>query len=79
MIYFFKRIAKYLDFLKSLFITNIRLIRGMWKLTRLPQPAITFFGGSKVKKDSIYADHAFKLAKKLTKEGFSIITGGVRE
>lgn len=76
MLFFFKRIFKYLDFLKSLFITNVKLLYGMWKLTRLPQPAITFFGGSRIKEDSIHAERAFKLSKKLTEEGFSIITGG---
>ncbi len=76
MFYFFKRIIKYLDFLKSLFVTNLRLIWGMWKLTRLPQPAITFFGGARVTKDCVHTKRAFKLSQKLTEAGFSIITGG---
>ena len=76
MFYFFKRIIPFLDFLKSLFVTNLRLIWGMWKLTSLPQPAITFFGGARVPKDCIHTKRAFKLAQKLTEGGFSIITGG---
>ncbi|MCK4650803.1 TIGR00730 family Rossman fold protein [Candidatus Babeliales bacterium] len=73
---FFKRIKKYLKFLKSLYKTNWLLLRGMWKLTKLPQPTITVFGGSRIKKDDIYAKRAFELSKKLVEEGFSIITGG---
>lgn len=73
---FFKRIYEYLRFVKSLIKTNIRLLWGMWKLTKLPQPAITVFGGNRVKKDSIHAKKAFELAKKLTQAGFSVITGG---
>lgn len=76
MFYFLKRIIKYLDFLKSLFVTNLRLVWGMWKLTRLPQPAITFFGGARVPRDCVHTNRAFKLSKKLTEDGFSIITGG---
>jgi len=36
---------------------------------------ITFFGGTKVKKDSKYYNAARKLAFKLAKDGYSIITG----
>jgi uncharacterized protein (TIGR00730 family) len=72
----FGRLYKYIKFLKSLLKTNWRLLRGMWKLTKLPQPAVTVFGGSKMKKDSIHSKRAFELSKKLAKHGFSIITGG---
>ncbi len=74
--YRYKRIKVFLNFVKSLFITSIRLLRGMWKLSKAPQPAITIFGGSKVKVDSIYAKKAQKLAELLTEEEFSVITGG---
>lgn len=76
MFYFLKKIIAYLDFLKSLFTTNIKLLSGMWKLTKFPQPAITFFGGARITKDSIHAKKAEKLSEKLTEAGFSIITGG---
>ena len=73
---FCKRLKEYFKFLKSLILTNGRLISGMWKLTKLPQPAITVFGGSRISKDSIYAKQAEELSKKLASKGFSIITGG---
>ncbi len=71
-----RRLKEYLRFLKSLFMVNCRLLRGMWKLTKLPQPTITVFGGARVPKDSIHSEQAFDIAKKLTIDGFSIITGG---
>lgn len=72
----FLRLYKYGKFLKSLFETNIRLIWGMWRLTKLPQPAITVFGSARTPFDNIHAKKACALAKKLTLDGFSIITGG---
>lgn len=72
----FRRLRKYSKFVASLMRTNTKLLHGMWKLTKLPQPAITIFGGSRIKNDSIHAERAFKLANILTEEGFSIITGG---
>lgn len=73
---FFRRIREYGKFLKSLIVTNGRLLRGMWKLTRLPQPTITIFGSSRLPFDSVHGERACALAKKLTVGGFSIITGG---
>ncbi len=72
----FRRLKAYLKFIKSLLRTNVRLLRGMWKLTKLPQPAITVFGGSRITKDSVHAKRAQQLSKMLAEEGFSIITGG---
>lgn len=71
-----RRFKEYGRFLRSLFKTNIRLLWGMWKLTKLPQPAITVFGGSRVDLDSPIGIKAKQLALKLVSAGFSIITGG---
>jgi uncharacterized protein (TIGR00730 family) len=48
----------------------------MWKLTELPQPAITVFGGARIPHDSVHALMATRLTKMLAGDGFSIITGG---
>jgi uncharacterized protein (TIGR00730 family) len=71
-----KRIRVFLGFAKSLWTTNVRLLWGMWRLSKAPQPAITIFGGSRVAKDSLYAKKAQQLAELLTIEEFSVITGG---
>lgn len=72
----FKRLKIMLSFTKHMIGVNQRLLYGMWKLTRLPQPAVTFFGGAKITADSQEGLNATKLAQKLAQSGFSIITGG---
>lgn len=37
---------------------------------------VTFFGSARLKSDNIYCKKAYKLAKKLAFNGFSIVTGG---
>lgn len=71
-----RRLWEYFRFLKSLGKTMVRLIWGMWKLSALPHPAITIFGGSRVAVDSEVAQKASLLTKLLAGNGFSIITGG---
>ena len=70
------RLREYAKFVKSLMLTNGRLLRGMWTLTKLPQPVITVFGGSRISPKSSHAKKASDLAKKLASHGYSIITGG---
>jgi len=72
----FRRLREYFHFLRSLFRTNIHLIWGMWKLTAVPHPAITIFGGARIQQDTEETRIARQLAKMLASEGFSIITGG---
>jgi len=48
----------------------------MWKLTKLPQPAITIFGGTKLPSTHPASKTIRILAEKLVSHGFSIITGG---
>jgi uncharacterized protein (TIGR00730 family) len=72
----YRRLSEYFRFLKSLWRTVVRLIWGMWKLTALPHPAITIFGGSRVAVDSEIAKKTAQLTKLLAADGFSIITGG---
>ncbi len=71
-----RRESEYWRFLKSLFRTVVKLLWGMWKLTRLPQPSITIFGSARVHPSSHICKQARQLSKLLAREGFSIITGG---
>ena len=72
------RIKYFLTFLQSIWSLNTHLIRGMWRLTSLSQPAVTIFGGSRIHLDDPAIAQASLLAKKLAEMGFSIITGGGR-
>lgn len=71
-----RRLQEYGRFLKSLWKTNIRLLWGMWRLTKLPQPVITVFGGARIPLESDIAKKAAQLTHLLADDGFSIITGG---
>ena len=72
----FSRISKFFTFAWHMVGVNKRLLFGMWKMTRLPQPAVTFFGGSRITPDSPEGIKATMLAQELAQCGFSIITGG---
>lgn len=71
-----RRLREYFKFLKSLTKTVVRLVFGMWRLTKMPQPAITIFGAARVPLTDEHAQAARKLAKMLVADGFSIVTGG---
>jgi len=53
-----------------------QMLYGSWKMSRLPQPIITIFGGARISQDSEYARQAKELARKLILSDISIITGG---
>jgi len=72
----FRRLKQYFKFLKSLFSVNARLVWGMWKLTRMPQPSITVFGSARTMPGSKHANITSQLTKLLAADGYSIITGG---
>ncbi len=61
---------------KSLFKTTIQLIYGVWKVSRLPEPIITVFGGARLKQDDFFAKQAHELTHKLARANISVITGG---
>jgi len=59
-----------------LFRDYVRLVRGVWKLSKLPRPVVTVFGGSKIEQKHRYAQQANELGKLLMENGISVITGG---
>ncbi len=71
-----QRLSSFFSFAWHMLGVNRRLLYGMWKLTKLPQPAVTFFGGTKITPDSMEGMKATALATQLAQNGFSIITGG---
>src|SRR3990170_8166253 len=72
----FSRFKYLVHFFYHVLQASYGMITGMWKLTRVPQPAITFFGGTLLTKDDPHVHKICELAKLLAKHGFSIITGG---
>lgn len=53
-----------------------QVVYGMYRITRLPTPSVTIFGGSRLPQDSMYARQAGELAGKLAKAGLAVLTGG---
>ena len=76
MVPFLKRLREFFHFLCGMFFINKRLVVAVWKLTKLHKPSVTIFGGSRLDSESEYAKHAEELAYVLSKQGFSIVTGG---
>ena len=60
----------------SLFRTTFQLIYGVWKVSRLPEPIVTVFGGARLKQDDFYAQQAHELSHRLARANISVITGG---
>ncbi len=54
----------------------LRMTWAVWHLAKLPEPRVSVFGGSKIQQDSIYAEKAKTLVKKLVALRIGIITGG---
>lgn len=72
---FFERIASVLWLIIAYFWLLPQLIWAGWKISRLPHPIVTVFGG-KIVGNAEYLQQAIDLARCLAAEGISIVTGG---
>lgn len=59
-----------------LFASYIRIIHGAWRVSKLKQPVVTVFGGSKLEQSHSYAKKARELGEMFVNHGVSVITGG---
>jgi uncharacterized protein (TIGR00730 family) len=57
-------------------VESFKMMYGAWKIGKLPKPRVTFFGGSKIQRDSMYAYKAMELARMLVERDISVLTGG---
>ena len=76
MLDFIHRLWKTFIIGAHLFREVLQIMYGYYKIRRLPQPTVSLFGGSRLDKDSYYAQAAYTLAGKLALEGMTILTGG---
>jgi uncharacterized protein (TIGR00730 family) len=58
-----------------LFRIIAEFVEGFETLIKV-EPAVSIFGSSRIKEDSPIYQKAYQLAKRLVKEGYSVITGG---
>ncbi|MCK5632391.1 LOG family protein [bacterium] len=71
---------KYFRECLSIFFHSIKvgyeLMTGFFRLTKLPMPIVTVFGGAKADKAGIFYRQADDFAYRCVKNGISIVTGG---
>lgn len=60
----------------SLLHQVFHIMYGFYKISKLSQPTISIFGGSRMKLDSRYTNQAYDLAARLAQAGVSVLTGG---
>jgi uncharacterized protein (TIGR00730 family) len=53
-----------------------QLARGFWKISRLPRPIISIFGGARFPQTDYYAQQAYTLAKMFSDAKIAVLTGG---
>src|SRR3989338_10410329 len=73
---FFRSCCNQVHFIIHLFTNYIRMLRGVWKISKLKPPIVTVFGGSKISQDHPYALKARAFGSLLAEHGISVITGG---
>lgn len=73
---FFQRLKRFAVLFGHLFYTTLQMLYGGWRITMLPQPIISIFGSSRLKKDTPYTLKAHELGKRFMENGVSILTGG---
>ena len=66
----------YVTFLFKIFMSFVKLLWGMWKISKIKRPAISVFGSARFAEDHKYYQQAFNVSKKLVANGFAVISGG---
>ena len=54
----------------------IQLLYGIWRLSKLPKPIVTVFGGARLEGRDPYFKKAHLLSEKLVEHDISVVTGG---
>jgi uncharacterized protein (TIGR00730 family) len=71
-----RRIAKLASSFFILMRMNLQLLRGIWKVSGIPLPIVSIFGGSHLNLSDKYAQQAHTIAEKLVARNISVMTGG---
>jgi uncharacterized protein (TIGR00730 family) len=73
---FLRRIAWCLGLFFNLLNVVFQIIYGAWKMSRLPRPLVSIFGGARLSKEEPYWELAHQLSNKLVEANISVLTGG---
>jgi len=60
----------------KLFRVFWQLLRGAWRVSRLPKPMVSIFGGAKLRQEDVYFAQAHTFAGRLAEANISVLTGG---
>ncbi len=55
---------------------SYQIVYGFWRLSKLPQPLVSIFGGARLSLKDPYAEQAHKIAEILSTAQISVVTGG---
>lgn len=53
-----------------------QIVRGAWRISLLPQPVVSLFGGGRISRDNYYFEQVMRLVQRLVDENISVLTGG---
>jgi uncharacterized protein (TIGR00730 family) len=73
---FFGRIKECLGILYGSNLVMFQVVYGAWRLSRVPRPFVSIFGGARLSQESPYAMKANRLAQRLVEENVTVLTGG---
>lgn len=59
-----------------LFKVFLQTIYGVFRISKLPQPIVSVFGGARAKGNDVYFKKAHELGRRLTELEISVLTGG---
>ncbi len=72
----FDKIRKFISFFFELHRVLWQILYGAWKISSIPRPIVTIFGGSNLAKNSVYVKQIQILAQRFTDDNISVLTGG---
>jgi len=53
-----------------------QLLYGVWRVSKLPRPIVSIFGGARIAGDDVYFHKAHELGQRLVELDISVLTGG---
>lgn len=60
----------------KLFKVHMQMLYGAWKVSKLPKPIVSIFGGARLSQKDTYAVQASELANMFVENNISVLTGG---
>jgi hypothetical protein len=70
-----RRILTCFSLFFNLIRVNWQIIRGVWRISTIPQPIVSIFGGARLPKETHYFEKIHELAERFTSHTISVITG----